>query len=276
MVIGSAVASTRARRAPLGGQLLAALIDGPDLAADGAVFGMPGAGGRGTIAAMSPCRWPLARLRLHTPQLELRLPTASDLEELAELAARGVHDPDVQPFIVPWTDAAPEERALGTMQHQWSLWASWKPSDWILSFAVVRDGAVVGTQQIGAHNFTVLRQVKTAAWLGRGYQGRGIGSEMRAAVLHLAFEGLGAEHAVSGAFEYNAASLGVSRKLGYRDDGISRHAVRGRPVVERRLRLTRSDWLAARSVPVEIEGLGPCLPLFGLPGPALDADHQDA
>jgi hypothetical protein len=35
--------------------------------------------------------------------------------------------------------------------------------------------------------------------------------------------------------------------------------------VEQRLRLTRDDWLATRSVPVEIEGLAPCLPMFGVP-----------
>jgi RimJ/RimL family protein N-acetyltransferase len=44
-----------------------------------------------------------------------------------------------------------------------------------------------------------------------------------------AFEGLGAQWAVSAAFEDNAASLGVSRKLGYRDDGTERDVVRGRP-----------------------------------------------
>ena len=41
---------------------------------------------------------------------------------------------------------------------------------------------------------------------------------MRAAVLHLAFDGLGARRAVSDAFEDNPGWLGVSRKLGYRDD----------------------------------------------------------
>ena len=205
-------------------------------------------------------------LWLRTPALELRWPTVSDLEELAELAAGGVHDPQTQPFPVAWTDAAPEERALGTMQHLWSQWASWQPSNWSASFAVVRDGTVVGTQRLGARDFAVLRQVSTGSWLGRRHHGQGIGTEMRAAVLHLAFEGLGAQCAVSGALEGNAASLGVSRKLGYRDDGTSRHVVRSRPVTERRLRLTRADWLATRTVPVEIGGLEPCLPLFGLAG----------
>jgi len=45
----------------------------------------------------------------------------------------------------------------------------------------------------------------------------------RAAVLQLAFQGLGAQQAVSAAFEGNPASLRVSRKLGYRDDGIEWH-----------------------------------------------------
>jgi hypothetical protein len=50
---------------------------------------------------------------------------------------------------------------------------------------------------------------------------------MRAAVLHLAFAGLGAAEAVSGAFDDNAPSLGVSEKLGYESDGIERLAASG-------------------------------------------------
>lgn len=207
----------------------------------------------------------MAGLRLRTPELELRWPSLDDLDALAELAALGVHDPGVQPFMVAWTDASPDERALGTLQYHWSRWASWRPTDWMMELAVVSDGAVVGVQAIGAREFAVLREVSTGSWLGRRHQGQGIGTQMRAAVLHLAFAGLGAQHAVSAAFEDNAASLGVSRRLGYRDDGIDRHVVRGRPVTTRRLRLTRAGWAAARTVPVRIDGLEPCLPHFGLP-----------
>jgi RimJ/RimL family protein N-acetyltransferase len=204
-------------------------------------------------------------LRLQTPSLELRWPSQDDLDRLADLAAVGVHDPGMQPFKAAWTDASPDERALGTLQYHWSQWGSWKPSDWTLEFVVLRDGVVVGKQGIGGRDFAVLREVHTGSWLGLGYQGQGIGSQMRAAVLHLAFEGLGARHAVSEAFDDNPASLGVSRKLGYRDDGIEWYTVRGRPVLSRRLRLTRADWQAARTVPVQIHGLEPCLPHFGLP-----------
>jgi RimJ/RimL family protein N-acetyltransferase len=190
---------------------------------------------------MVSSRWPLAGLRLQTPDLELRWPSLDDLYALADLAAAGVHDPEVQPFMVAWTDASPEERARSTLQYHWSRWGSWKPSDWTLELVVLRDGVVVGTQGVGGGDFAVLREVHTGSWLGRAYQGQGIGTQMRAAVLALAFDGLGARWAVSEAFADNAASLGVSRKLGYRDDGIEWHLVRGRPALTRRLRLAHAD-----------------------------------
>jgi RimJ/RimL family protein N-acetyltransferase len=208
--------------------------------------------------------WPLTDLRLRTPQLELRWPSQADLDELAALAAAGVHDPDVQPFAVAWTDVPPAERALSVLQYHWGGWASWTPASWRLDLVVVRDGAVVGTQGLSGKEFAVTRQVSTGSWLGRAYQRQGIGTQMRAAVLALAFEGLGAEYACSDAFTDNAASLGVSARLGYADDGIEVCAIRGRPAVSRRLRLDRAAWQAARSVPVEISGLQPCLPQFGL------------
>jgi RimJ/RimL family protein N-acetyltransferase len=179
------------------------------------------------MRTMTSNRWPLHGLRLRTPRLELRLPTLSELDALADLAALGVHDPDVQPFAVAWTDVSPDERALATLRHHWSMWAAWQPDDWRLNLVTVLDGTVVGSQGIGATGFAVLREVSTGSWLGQAYQGRGIGTEMRAAVLHLAFEGLGARYATSGAHEDNTASLRVSGKLGYADDGIERLVVRG-------------------------------------------------
>jgi RimJ/RimL family protein N-acetyltransferase len=213
---------------------------------------------------MGNCLWPLADLTLRTPMLELRWPSQDDMYALAGLAARGVHDPGTQPFVVPWTDAPPAERARSLLQHHWSNWGSWQPADWRLGLVAVRDGAVVGVQSVAGREFAVAREVSTGSWVGHSYHGQGIGTHMRAAALHLAFEGLGAEHARSEAFADNHASLAVSRKLGYRPDGIDHFAVRGRQVVSQRLRLTRAGWEAARTVPVEICGLAPCLPLFGL------------
>ena len=79
-----------------------------------------------------------------------------------------------------------------------------------------------------------------------------------------AFAGLGTLDAVSAAFSDNPASLRVSRKLGYADDGISRTLSRGKPAVTQRLRLSRADWEAHQTVPVSVHGLEPCLPMFGL------------
>jgi len=91
-----------------------------------------------------------------------------------------------------------------------------------------------------------------------------MGTEMRAAMLSMAFEGLHAEYALSTAQCDNAASLGVSRKLGYAKDGIERLVVRERPVTAQRLRLNRASWQAHSSLRVETSGLEPCLPWFGV------------
>ena len=101
--------------------------------------------------------------------------------------------------------------------------------------------------------------------LGQRYQGQGLGTGMRAAVLCLAFSGLGAECATSSALTGNAASLGVSRTLGYLPDGIQRQVIRGRPALLERVRLDRAAWQTRQGVPVEITGPAPCLPSFGLP-----------
>ena len=208
--------------------------------------------------------WPLFGLVVRTPRLELRVPSLEQLAALGELAGDGVHAPGQMPFTTPWTDAPPPERARAVLQYQWSKWASWTPENWTLELVVLAGGEVVGVQGIGATDLAVTREVVTGSWLGLRHQGRGIGTEMRAAVLALAFEGLGAETATSAAFTDNAPSLAVSRRLGYVDDGVGRFAIKGRLRTDQRLRLDRDRWAAHRTVPVEVEGLEPCRELLGL------------
>jgi RimJ/RimL family protein N-acetyltransferase len=218
---------------------------------------------------MTSPHWPLTGLRLRTPRLELRWPSLADLDELVTLAAAGVHDPQVQPFSAEWTDVAAAELPGRSLRFFWSQWASWHPADWELSFAVVHRGAIVGVQALKAANFAVLREVHTGSWIGREYQGHGIGTEMRAAVLSLAFGELHAQYARSTAHSDNAASLGVSRKLGYADDGIEHLVVRGRVITARRLLLDRATWQGRRPLRARVSGLEPCLPWFGhAPAPA--------
>ncbi|MFI7360793.1 GNAT family N-acetyltransferase [Streptomyces sp. NPDC050149] len=212
---------------------------------------------------MKPHAWPLYGLRIRTPRLELRLPTLELLDELASVAADGVHAPGAMPFTVPWTDCPPAERGRAVFQHVLGTVANWSDSDWALSLAVVHEGRVVGRQDLMARDFAVTGEVTTGSWLGLAHQGRGIGTEMRAAVLHLAFAGLEAATAVSDAMTDNPRSLGVSRRLGYLPDGLKVAALREERVTLQRLRLERARWEEHRAVEVTVEGLDGCREMFG-------------
>jgi RimJ/RimL family protein N-acetyltransferase len=87
---------------------------------------------------------------------------------------------------------------------------------------------------------------------------------MRSAMLHFAFACLDAEYANSGAFPDNAASLSVSRKLGYRDNGVSRLVRRDQVAEQVHLRLPRSSWEERRRNDIEVDGFEPCRARFEL------------
>jgi RimJ/RimL family protein N-acetyltransferase len=124
---------------------------------------------------------------------------------------------------------------------------------------------VVGVQSLSATDFAARREVKSGSWLGQAYQGRGVGKEMRTAILTLAFEGLGAEVAHSGGFADNETSLNVSRALGYHDNGRRTVERRGVAAELIELRLDRADWLGHAHLDVEIVGLGGCRDFFIAP-----------
>ena len=211
--------------------------------------------------------WPLFDLRIRTPRLEIRLPTDEDLVQLIKVIDRGIHDPATTPFLHPFTDTPPPQRDRDSLQWWWSGRANWKPDDWCFSGAVVVDGALVGVQDLMAKDFSTLRTVKTGSWLGLEHQGRGLGKEMRAAILHLAFAGLDAVEAYSGAFHDNEASLATSRSLGYVENGDQLALRRGRPDRMVNLKLDRTAWMSYRRNDIEIEGLDRCIDMFGLPLP---------
>ena len=110
------------------------------------------------------------------------------------------------------------------------------------------------------------QQVNTGSWLVRTAQGKGIGKQMRAAVLHLAFAELGAEVAVTSAFADNPASIGVTRSLGYEDNGWWVDTREGQAARHLRFVLTRERW--ERRDDIQVSGLDPCLPLLGVNGPS--------
>ncbi len=144
------------------------------------------------------------------------------LPELCDLAVRGIHEPGAMPFFVPWTDAPRDRLARNTAAYHWRARAEFTPEAWGLHLAVFHEGRLVGTQGFETSDYLVTRTGETGSWLGREFQGRGIGTAMRQAICAFAFDHLDAAAITSGAFVDNPASLAVSRKLGYRPNGIRR------------------------------------------------------
>jgi RimJ/RimL family protein N-acetyltransferase len=208
--------------------------------------------------------WPLFALEIRTPRLTLRYLDDEQAAALMDLAATGVHDPAEMPFSVPWTRHEPPYLQQQGMQHFWSMRAGLSADDWTLQFAVYEDDRLVGTQSIVGKAFLVTRTVESGSWLGRTEQGKGIGKEMRAAVLHLAFAGLAAECAVTSAFADNPRSLGVTRALGYRENGWFVDDREGKPAKHLRFIMERADWEQGRRDDIEISNLEPGLRMLGL------------
>jgi RimJ/RimL family protein N-acetyltransferase/predicted GNAT family N-acyltransferase len=183
---------------------------------------------------------PLSRLRLRTPRLELRLATRAEARRLFEVAEAGIHDPTVMPFEIPWTDALDEEDFVSHV--------TGSTTDSI-RFVVFLDGAPIGVQAVDVEP----ESISTGSWLGRSYQGRGLGTEMRAAVLTYAFDVRQAPLARSGAIAGNPQSLGVSRKLGYEVVGTQLVSPRDSPVELTDVELRRERFHSP--VPVAVDGV---------------------
>lgn len=207
--------------------------------------------------------WPLFGLRLRSEHLVLRLPRDEDLPAFIDLAKDGIHPPDEMPFGVAWSVVPSPAFERSFVQHHWLMRAAWTPEAWTLNLLVELDGRAIGTQSIMAKDFAIHRTVDTGSWLGRAYQGQGFGKEMRSSVLSLAFDGLGARVAESAAFLDNVASSGVSRALGYADNGRGSLAPQGVARETQRFRMTLDDWRSRPRPPVEIDGLEACRELFG-------------
>jgi RimJ/RimL family protein N-acetyltransferase len=208
-----------------------------------------------------PDPWPLRNLILRTPRLTLCPDDDEGLLELAALALRGVHPPELMPFLPPWTDQPPDDMVRGMMQYHWTVRSQLSPTDWRINFLVRYEGRVIGSQGLSGKDFAITREVSTGSWLGMAHQGQGLGTEMRAAVLLLAFDHLGAGIARSGAFADNPASLRVSAKLGYREDGSNTWARQGKRAIEIRLLLDAGDFVRPEW-PLEVTGFDECRGLF--------------
>jgi RimJ/RimL family protein N-acetyltransferase len=207
--------------------------------------------------------WPLFALRIRSERLVLRLPTDDEIVALIDLSRAGIHPPDEMPFGVAWSVVPSPEFERGSLQHHWLMRATWTPDDWNLNLMAELDGKPIGSQSVHGRSFAVHRTVDTGSWLGRDWQGRGLGKEMRSAVLAFAFDGLGARAAESEAFLDNVASNRVSRSVGYEDNGRGALAPQGVSRETQRFRMTLEAWRSRPRPPVTIEGLDGCREMFG-------------
>lgn len=136
--------------------------------------------------------------------------------------------------------------------------AAFRSEAWALHLAAsAPDGRLLGMQTVEATDFAEDRVVDSASWVAASERGRGAGRAMRAGMLALAFDGLGARRAVTSAWRENAASLAVSARLGYvldrverrsRDDGSGEGDLL-------HLRLDADGWRSALRPQVELQGL---------------------
>ncbi len=204
--------------------------------------------------------WPLDGLTLSLAELTLRPVTEADLDVLGDLLPLDLEMNPITPR--PFGVAEQVARGVALRQEHWLRLGRWTPDSWTLDFLVSRDDRAIGVQELEAEDFRLLRTVETASFLVPGSRGQGLGKLMRAAVLTLAFEGLGAEVALTEAWSDNEASLGVSRSLGYLANGSVRHKREGNASEMPRFRMDLSDWRAVPRPEVAITGLDACWPWF--------------
>ncbi len=127
-------------------------------------------------------------------------------------------------------------RGIALHQTYWRALGGWRPESWDLLFAVLAGGEVVGVQSLDGRDFARRRTLETWSFLLPAARGRGLGKEMRRAVLALAFDHLGA---LAGEIE----------------DGVD---------LMLRMRLTRERWRASGGAPdVAVTGVEACRYLFG-------------
>jgi RimJ/RimL family protein N-acetyltransferase len=199
--------------------------------------------------------WPQFALRIRSGPLDLTTIRDDDIPPLVELAERGIHDPQLMPFLFPWTDAPRTELARNMAVHYWSIRAANTVDHWGLAMVVRHHDRIVGNQGFNTENYLVTRTGETGSWLGLEHHGQGIGTLMRQTLCAFVFDHLGAEEVTSAAFVDNPASSAVSRKVGYSLNGQSRKKRRdGELAICQNFVLRPAD-LVRSPYPLEVAGV---------------------
>lgn len=204
--------------------------------------------------------YPLLDVRVSTPTLELHGATDELLDQLAVAVRAGKTHDDPAPYDDPMSfyETDPDLRVAKWLRAIWRRRGTVEPDAWRLNFVVIVDGRPVGEQTLTGVNFSTFGTVTTFSWLSSDQRGRGLGREMREAVLHLAFDGLEAKEASSDAFVDNNGSNAISRRLGYEPNGSDWATRQGEPALLNRWRLTRSIWEPRRRDDIQLHNIEAC------------------
>lgn len=200
--------------------------------------------------------WPLADLEVVTPRLTLRYISDELAVELAQVAAAGIHDPELQPFTEPWTDVPSPQLEQNTLRYFWKCRAETTADHWDLCLAVVVEETPIGVCTVHGEQFLTRRSAETGSWLGQRYQRHGFGLEMRHAALHLIFGGFCAQRATTRAWYDNEASLGVTRSLPCTQTAVIHEQRRDRLGTTIEFAMTAEQWHTIKRDDIQLHGVG--------------------
>jgi RimJ/RimL family protein N-acetyltransferase len=203
--------------------------------------------------------YPPLGVSVETPRLKLLGATDERLYELLPTVRAGVVSADESPFDDPISlyDESPH-REWRWLRGIWKGRASVGPDYWRLYFVVSVEGKLVGMQDLLGLEFGTYGTVASFSWLAPDARGRGLGAEMRSAILHLAFAGLDAQEASSDAFLDNAASNRISQEAGYLPNGLEWVTRRGQPAQLQRWVLSRGTWASRQRDDIRLSGVEEC------------------
>jgi RimJ/RimL family protein N-acetyltransferase len=173
---------------------------------------------------------------LKTERLILRAPRPEDLDRCAELLG----DYEVAKMLSRVTYPYDLEQGRAYLALSAERWSNWQEAE-ELGFQIECEG-----EMIGGVSFKKLRETpEIGYWLGRAYWGKGYMSEAAQAAVAWLFENTDHKVVACEAMTENPASLGVARKLGFREVGeVGCASVsRGCTMPAIRTELTRTDFL---------------------------------
>lgn len=193
-----------------------------------------------------------AHLAIHGPSLTLRLPTAADAPALLRLAS----DPEVTRWFSwgPYTDLS---QPLGYIERQAERREQGIQLDLLIVHREAGTVGVTGLSELSVRD----RRAMVGTWLGRDWWGRGINTEAKALIFHLAFGPCGLLRVGAYSDVANARSQTALEKVGLRQEGVlrgwHRHGDQQKDVGIHGL--LRADWRHSElhQVPVRLEGTVP-------------------